>query len=131
MSLGPHDTLIINEKLRVADNDQLLKELDEAKARLAGLKTDNVVFARTRTVKRILDHVKVEGAVNLSQNARNRIYQQGGQHSDTLVISEAGQQTLHVKQEHLGPLITKLKDEYDERNREIIQKSGQIYSRVL
>ena len=31
MSLGPHDTLVINEKLRIADNDQLIKELDEAK----------------------------------------------------------------------------------------------------
>ena len=98
------------------------------KVRLASLKTDNVVFAHTRTVKRILDHVKVEGAVNLSHNARNRIYKHGQAGS---VVHEPGQhnlyrsdQSLRIKQEQLGPMITQLKDEHDERSRELIQKSG-------
>ena len=81
---------------------------------MATLKTDNVVFAHTRTVKRILDHVKVEGAVNLSQNARQKIY------SDPRVHSSVA----NIPHEHLGPLITKLRDENDERTREIVQKSS-------
>ena len=80
------------------------------------MKTDNVVFAHTRTVKRILDHVKVEGAVNLSEDARRKIY------SDPRVHSSIN----NINHDHLGPMITKLKDEHDERTRELVQKSSKL-----
>ena len=35
MSLGPNDTLIINEKLKIAHNDTLYRELETAKVSFA------------------------------------------------------------------------------------------------
>ena len=45
--------------------ESLRKELADAKNELKGLKSDNLVLARTRTIKRILDHLKIQGKVKI------------------------------------------------------------------
>ena len=86
--------------------EDLQKHLEEAKKRLTELKKDEIVYAKTRTVKRLLDHVKIEGSQNLSNKARDKI---ALSQQDGFVI---------------GLEVTKLRDEIAEKEREL---SGSFY----
>ena len=75
----PDDTTLIYQKpfdggdvgtLNLKDTQSLEKELELAKAELKKLKTDHFVLAKNRTVKRLLDHVKIEGTQNMSFNVK-------------------------------------------------------------
>ena len=81
--------------------EDLQKHLEEAKKRLTELKKDEIVYAKTRTVKRLLDHVKIEGSQNLSNKARDKI---ALSQQDGFVI---------------GLEVTKLRDEIAEKEREL------------
>ena len=48
------------------------KQLVEAKKELKSLKSDNLVLARTRTIKRLLDHIKIQGTEHISDEAVQR-----------------------------------------------------------
>lgn len=89
--------------------DSLRRELQEAKSELASLKSDNLVLARTRTIKRLLDNIKIQGTENISDEAVQRAIER-------------------------GPLITRLRDELNDKNRELAevtarlaQKESQLY----
>ena len=96
--------------------EDLQKHLEEAKRRLTELKRDEIVLAKTRTVKRLLDHVKIEGSQNLSNKARDKI---ALSQQDGFVI---------------GLEVTKLRDEISEKERELsgmFQASTFRYDRNL
>ena len=52
--------------------ENLRKQLVEAKKELKSLKSDNLVLARTRTIKRLLDHIKIQGTEHISDEAVQR-----------------------------------------------------------
>ena len=84
----PDETTLIYQKpldgtdvgtLNLKDSQSLVKELELAKAELKRLKTDHFVLAKNRTVKRLLDHVKIEGTQNMSFNVKADLEQQVNQ----------------------------------------------------
>merc|ERR1739838_585592 len=84
--LGPNDTTIndtliyertLNVDVDFKDKDQLIGELEAAKIELEALKKDHIVIANNRTVKRLLDHVKIEGTQNLSHTAKIGLQKDG------------------------------------------------------
>ena len=80
---------------------ELEKQLEEAKAELKSLKSDNLVLARTRTIKRLLDHIKIQGTENISEEAI-------------------------IKARDRGPLITRLRDELNDKNRELAEVTARL-----
>ena len=83
------------------DAEQLRQKLVHAKKRLHDLKQNNVVFARTRTVTRLLDNVRLSG------NSRN--------------VTESA-----TREELIDNAIeiTKLRDSIDEKTRELTVSQG-------
>ena len=110
MFLGPNDTTIndtliyertLNVDVDFKDKDQLVGELEAAKLELEKLKKDHIVIANNRTVKRLLDHVKIEGTQNLSHTAKIGLQKD-------------------------GEIVTKYKDELHEKTRENAEVTARL-----
>merc|ERR1739838_17013 len=108
--LGPNDTTIndtliyertLNVDVDFKDKDQLIGELEAAKIELEALKKDHIVIANNRTVKRLLDHVKIEGTQNLSHTAKIGLQKD-------------------------GEIVTKYKDELHEKTRENAEVTARL-----
>merc|ERR1739838_331083 len=108
--LGPNDTTIndtliyertLNVDVDFKDKDQLVSELEAAKIELEALKKDHIVIANNRTVKRLLDHVKIEGTQNLSHTAKIGLQKD-------------------------GEIVTKYKDELHEKTRENAEVTARL-----
>ena len=105
-----NDTLIYEKTLNInidgKNTEQLNRALDEAKIELEKLKQDHIVIANNRTVKRLLDHVKIEGTQNLSHQVKREI--QPDDH------------------EGIGVIVTKYQDELHEKTRENAEVTARL-----
>ena len=79
----------------------LQTELADAKTELSALKSDNLVLARTRTIKRLLDNIKIQGTENISDEAVQKAILR-------------------------GPLITRLRDALNDKNRELAEVTARL-----
>ena len=105
-----NNTLIYEKTLNInidgKNTEQLNRALDEAKIELETLKQDHIVIANNRTVKRLLDHVKIEGTQNLSHQVKRDI-QPGDQ-------------------DGIGVIVTKYQDELHEKTRENAEVTARL-----